>query len=1748
MNSENLQTTSSLFAFLKDLLKLRNRPIKKIDTYANASGHWVHHLDETPATKNGIAFWGSLGLRALNALQGDVTSVVQLGITTFKETKNSILRIPKIVTPEPPQLSEVLGPWVEGDLEDAFNSPELLDAIDLSSPEDEQVVTTAYIKDHPNIVREFDAWLGKWTVWAEKVKEDLVVQRLYEAVFNAREQVRDQSQDWEFILGLGRLRLGTGTDKEIDRHIFTVNCTIDLDPTTGVLFVRVDEDASFRIEDDWIQNFKKPEMTDLNLVLESLGSAVDLTDESIKTELVKLAHKFRADIITDLEPMNFKKKDSLVLAPSLILRKKGKRNLIELLQTLEDKFAESNSIPAPLLSLIEPGYGEKTSSSDWSGDGAVIALDKNAYLPLALNAKQIKALESADSRNATIVQGPPGTGKTRTIAVMIAHFLAKGQRVLVAAQTPQALREVRSKLPDEIKNLAVANLGSSKSDNDDLQKAVNSLVEAYENRSELYDNFTKYEEDLNEKIAAKHEERAEAIRKIVDLRSSETEILDIEGSTGSRAHLAWVHLDQRHDYAWLEEISNPKAKAPQFTSSDADRLSQGLKQIWSSSLNVASALPLPRVEELWNVDKLKKIEGLKRALNSNDESLTLVPEFASELVKIMDPVISQLNYLNSSKHNWVQNVISQNISIAEKPFMQRVEEATKSLLSLEKLSSELGNLADINSGPSNLGWLPVLDAVTALIAKKGELKTSTTGEVKSNFISSSVLKNAQPVLNQVKILGKAPSTVEEITRVKALVNFDHLIKTFTDLMMFDPSQIPSSRYEQLLWVQDNQKLLNASKEFEIGCKTIRDYLNRKLAKTSHYLSEDLDLPNLYDAAVAKNASVELQQIQSDLTAHKALIRIPISGQNIEYINRYLELLDSNNFEVFEGSRAILIEYITAQKVKLDLIDAMKNLVPGDNLFVESVVSWVDMEGTNQSEESLILEKVDGLVSAFGWKRLGQSLGGTDTSDYAKLFETVTRSDAQIEGFVRELARRRSWKKALDRIDAKTISQMQRYALESRKLGAGTGITAHRRIKEIRKLLNDCVPAIPAWIMPIDAVAEKFPAELELFDVVIVDEASQARLDSIFLLALSKRVVIVGDHKQVSPEGGMIADAEVQQIVNRHLANDPRKANWGNADLSLFDECKAAFGNMITLTEHRRCVPEIIGFSNQIAYIPENIRLIPVRQTGSQAIQPVKTVFVPNGYVRLSGSQPENQPEAEAVVSEIISMIKNPAYRNMTIGVVTLQGTAQRELISRLILKSIDPLEIENRQIKVGTPPDFQGSERNVILLSMVMAPNGSRAAQTKETMVQRYNVATSRAKDQLVLVHSLRASDIKNQNDLRRLLIEYCTNMENGQKNAIHGTVGIVPNDEKVEPFDSLFEQRVHNRLVERGFSVIPQYEPQIDGHAYRIDLVVVGPHGKFAIECDGDFWHGPEQFENDLIRQETLERCGWQFYRITESKFYSDPTALDELWPRLQNFVATSIETKEAIPSTSLAENSEIITDLEVDLSEEDHEDLEHNLISEDLEVEKVHLGIHQPGTPIEKYQEGLRIREFPKPMSPEFNWLQAYQSWEPEESRRFTKVESGGDKILDELLEIAQVEGPILGGYLMRKHYKATGGSSLSSAKSELYIRHLKRLINRAEIRIEEQPNGKSLAEATMRTEKQEFVITRVRGVRELYDMPPRELAMIIRGVMKTKPELARSNNRELLFRQVLLLLDFTKLTKKAEDHLNRVWIAYEADIVAK
>jgi very-short-patch-repair endonuclease len=220
----------------------------------------------------------------------------------------------------------------------------------------------------------------------------------------------------------------------------------------------------------------------------------------------------------------------------------------------------------------------------------------------------------------------------------------------------------------------------------------------------------------------------------------------------------------------------------------------------------------------------------------------------------------------------------------------------------------------------------------------------------------------------------------------------------------------------------------------------------------------------------------------------------------------------------------------------------------------------------------------------------------------------------------------------------------------------------------------------------------------------------------------------------------------------------------------------------------------------------------------------------------------------------------PEYDGKTFGVISLVGDEQALKIESLLRTHLTASDFAKRRITVGNPAQFQGDERDVMFLSMVDAPDvngplGLRNAGPRDMFKKRYNVAVSRAKDQLWVVFSLDPETDLKPGDLRQRLIKHALNPDELSKLM----------EDAVNKVGSPFETEIYNFLVQNGFEVKCQWPV---GH-YFIDLVVSGVGKRIAIECDGDRFHPPEQLVADMERQAVLQRLGWKFIRIRGSEFY---------------------------------------------------------------------------------------------------------------------------------------------------------------------------------------------------------------------------------------------------------------------------------------
>jgi very-short-patch-repair endonuclease len=418
--------------------------------------------------------------------------------------------------------------------------------------------------------------------------------------------------------------------------------------------------------------------------------------------------------------------------------------------------------------------------------------------------------------------------------------------------------------------------------------------------------------------------------------------------------------------------------------------------------------------------------------------------------------------------------------------------------------------------------------------------------------------------------------------------------------------------------------------------------------------------------------------------------------------------------------------------------------------------------------------------------------------------------------------------------------------------------------------------LPVWIMTPDDVARLFPCAAGLFDVVIVDEASQVDLPSITPVAYrSKKLVVFGDSKQMQPRRFAFMSQDVtrqawQQTGMERLDSD----RWLHpAEQSLLTLTQIRAEEETLLDEHFRSLPPIIRFSNERWY-DGKLRIMTderhKRFGGPE--QPVMQLHqVENGVV--SNGSRENEVEAQALVAFLAKLVNDPDYDGASIGVMCL-FEEQVALVQDLVAERIAPKAWEDDELVVINPDGFQGDEREVILYSLsydanVMSQAAISARMSDQAHVQgMLNVAFTRARDEVHVFHTAPVNAFSFADGRPGALGDWLSHCAAVQTVPRSATVG-----SRLGKVDSEFEADVAGALRSKGLRVLHQYP----ACGFNIDLVAERETdgARVAVECDGERYHVDEHGilkVEDIERQAILERAGWAVVRIPYRKWIGDP------------------------------------------------------------------------------------------------------------------------------------------------------------------------------------------------------------------------------------------------------------------------------------
>ena len=451
----------------------------------------------------------------------------------------------------------------------------------------------------------------------------------------------------------------------------------------------------------------------------------------------------------------------------------------------------------------------------------------------------------------------------------------------------------------------------------------------------------------------------------------------------------------------------------------------------------------------------------------------------------------------------------------------------------------------------------------------------------------------------------------------------------------------------------------------------------------------------------------------------------------------------------------------------------------------------------------------------------------------------------------------------------------------------------RHRQEYLDAFERCVRFIPCWIMTSSQISDYLPPELGLFDLVIVDEASQSDVTLLPGMLRGKQWFIVGDGKQVSPTESFVSETQIDSL-RAALPHSPLKDSLLPGQ-SFFDLCAQGFPQgRAVLCEHFRCAPEIIAFSNDVFY---DGKLIPLRLPArdERLIPSIVDVKVRTGIKDGKSNKKECDVIVKMIKEFILSTTSSVFPRS--IGVISLMGEEQSRLIRGRLLDAIGPQKYKEHNILIGEPPNFQGAERDVIFLSMVCSP-GSVPTQNQLFHAQRANVALSRARDRMVLVRSIDVSDIPNMEDIKIPIIDFFSNGAR-ECDPVKQTSGSSLSSSCTKEVQALVEGMLSNK----GYGVSRM--GVIWNNGICVEDQGTGHRAALGIEGAGE---SADSWTRMVGQQKVIERVGWKTFRVDAAAFLVDHhrslasiekflasagirTPLEECAPEEEQFVAAVLE-----------------------------------------------------------------------------------------------------------------------------------------------------------------------------------------------------------------------------------------------------------------
>jgi very-short-patch-repair endonuclease/DNA polymerase III delta prime subunit len=1421
----------SLFKFLKEFNEISNPVITEIEHQT-----WSMRLADLPKID-------------------EVWSIYH----TKDFEKEKILEVTRPILDDCPEPDISFRDWVMDDFSDVdldtVRIKEVLDQPSKKAQDQNENMTETFISDKIRVQR-YEDWSHQRNIWRESQFEKKKAMEIYNRLFALYSDIKKEAESVELILGDGLIEWKTN-EHSLNHPVFLLKVTLEFHPKNPSFVLKYD-DYEFSLYHSMLRSISNLNHELLAPILEDLESSdFHMADvEAMTPYFEKLINAI------DKEGRVFegeeKEADYPIIYhdPILFLRKRNlgysefiEKAIADIEKNGDDEIADFFHI---MLGNYESPQKTEPIREEWNQNG----FDKDILLTLPANNEQLKIVKYLNDFGAVLVQGPPGTGKTHSIANLIGHLLSEGKSILVTSHSEKALAVLKEKVDKGLQSLCISLLSSAsqrkemdaslfdiaeKSTVMDLEEVAQRIQDLTEERNHLLDCCKAKGEELFQTRIVEHQDLVYGEERI---KPSEAAKFIAEGKglydylPGNTDDHTLKFPFNQEDLVWLYESNGVVSDGEEFSLSQ-DKPT--LETVWSGEIFL---------------ERVEAIESLKSELKDWSckipRKVSLSVDEVFQITDRMISVIDDFNDMDFFEKKIVERTFKDSVyqSLWD-DLLKRFEQVMQEYEKWRKI--QFDHTIDYSEDLKEVNLLKVLDEITENEIEKPVSGLRAMFKKQWRQVKSGIRINNKPPVHksefemvafQLKYENRRRETFEKVKKLFKSVFQEDMI-TLDDFEEQFSARLDSLK-RALRWKSESWKrMLTDVALYAEDEKNALNYLELDFHQPLQTISQVFNEVILTDISF-ELMNIELQTFEDEMTKYLNTLN--------QYSDSMKELQNLKQAVVEKNDHEYLKEY-----------EYLENLYNKEDVMKARKVILQEIEHYNQSWAEAISNRtgIHGrsemppcIQEAWKYLQLKSQLTQLNAFDVNKTHAELKDLHSQIRENSKSLAYLKSWYNKLKSITPEQTQAIEGWRQTIKKIGKGTGKRAPMLMKKARELMPKCQNAIPVWIMPINKVVENFDPMENKFDVLIVDEASQANLLALPVLYLTKKMIVVGDDEQVSPSGIGVSIEKLTSLIQQYLTNVPN-SHLFDERTSLYDMAKSSGCKPLMLTEHFRCLPEIIDFSNQLSY---NGRIKPLRDnSGVKTFPAVVNEHIAHGQ---RGENKVNIQEAQHIASLICACIENSNYDGKTIGVISLLGDEQSKQIEKILHEKVSPDEFESRRIQCGTPPQFQGDERDIVFLSLVESSkkDGKKVILLSEDgrsdmYRKRYNVSVSRAKDQLWVVHSLNLEKDLRPEDIRYKLLQFASSSSTSSEPL------------SVTESQSPFEMELMNDLISEGYLVKPKWKVG----TFTLDMVVEYGNRRMALACDGKKL-GEDQLKEDIKRQEILERLGWKFLRVRASSYYQNP------------------------------------------------------------------------------------------------------------------------------------------------------------------------------------------------------------------------------------------------------------------------------------